>query len=499
MRVQMLLGAVGMNHLASTSLLLTLLSACATESDIWWPQEDPGGKADSFATIKGSDIPSQHVDPSKSYMLTRGIETLRKVGAFDMVQDRLVQRIDGIIANMPADRKLHLAELVRMESPAIQDSLFPDEVAALPSYWKMMEAPATNDFVTGPDATFGVVDAATPPGPAVVPAKLAITSLAAELQTAASRLQNKYNADGDASTVQYEDLSNAIANPAPFTPEEISAFQRTQVVFREQAVATAAAELVVSPTPGPYAKAITVGPLKLDVAGDTRIDEARTHSGSQLKTTLVATQTQVTTATLPTDTMLLMISKDSLAETAYATGVVQVGSGQHVFELWKNGQRTFHTNVHTPALTRRQTLDLGNHLDYTLVAGLTPLVRNVVSGTAVSGWVTKFDFTKTAVAPTDPVPQQALNMTATPHVKIPVGRYRIPNVNMMLHVYPNNVLWLVSVNQTGHRMLPQTVTNNAAPARFVNTPLGAAFDVATSTLRINNYPSVVLNASMRDI
>ena len=494
-----------MQRLASSLLLATLLAACGTDDDIWFPAEDPGGKADAFTTIKGSDIPSQHVDPSKSYMLSRRITTLQQVGAFDMVQDRLAQRIDGIIANMPMDGKLHLSELVRMETAAIHDSLFPEEVAALPTYWKMMEAPSTNDFVEGPDTTFGVVDAATPPGPAVVPASLAISSLATDLQTAATRLQNKYDADANPSTVQYPDLVNGLANPGAFTPAEISAFQRIQVVFREQAVAVAVNEIVVSPPPGPFTKDVTVGPIALNVAGDTQFDEERTHSGSQLVTKLVATQTQVTTATLPADGKLVIIEKSSLSESVLPTGVVPIGAGQHVFEVWEQGQRTFHTTVHTPSLTRTERIDLGSQLDYTLVAGLTPLVRNVVSATAASGWNAKFNFTKTAVNPSQPVNQQALQMTATPTVKIPVGRYQIGTTNMKLHVYPNNVLWIVTNNQSNNnqafRLLPQTNSSSGGvPGRFVNQSLTATFDVATSTLRLSNQGvSMAFNASMRDI
>jgi hypothetical protein len=496
-----------MKRLASSLLLSSLLAACGSDSDsdIWFPAEDPGGKADVFGTIKGSDIPSQHVDPSKSYILSRQIKTLQQVGAFDMVQDRLALRIDGIIANMPTDGKFHLAELVRMETPAIHDSLFPDEVAALPSYWKMMEAPATNDVVVGPDATFGVVDAALPPGPAAVPANLAITSLAADLQTAASRLQNKYDADANPSTVQYPDVLNGIANPGAFTPAEIAAFQRIQIVFREQAVAIAAPEIVVSPSPGPYVTNVMVGPIQLRVDGDTRFDEERTHTGTQLQTTLVATQNQVTTATLPQDAKLLMINKGSLGESTSSTGVVSVGAGQHVFELWQNGQRTFHTNVHSPALTRLQTLDLRDQLDYTLVAGLAPLVRNVVSATGTSSSANaKFNFTKTAVNPTEPINQTALTRTATPILKIPAGRYPIPNVNMTLHVYPNNVMWIVTGNATnnnqGFRLLPQAGPSGAPPTRFVHQQLTATFDVATSNLRlINSSVNVTLTAAMRDV
>ena len=122
-----------MKSLISCLVAVTFISACASDDqDIWYPSEDPGGKADAFSTVKGSDIPSAHVDATKSYLLSRTIETLQTVGALDMVEARLAARVDGIIANMPADGKLHLAELVRMEDPGIHASLFPDEVAALP-------------------------------------------------------------------------------------------------------------------------------------------------------------------------------------------------------------------------------------------------------------------------------------------------------------------------------------------------------------------------------
>lgn len=490
-----------MKRLTSTFLLTTLLAACGTDSDIWMPSDAGGGKADAFTTIKGSDIPSQHVDPNKSYILSRQIATLQQVGAFDVVQDRLALRIDGIIANMPSDKRLHLAELVRMETSAIHDSLFPEEVAALPTYWKMMEAPTTSDFVVGPDTTFGVVDSATPPGPAVVPANLAITSLAAELQSAATRLQNKHDADGNPSTVQYLDLVNGIAMPGPFTPAEVQAFTTIQAVFRDKAIATSASEIVVSPAPGTYTKDMMVGPIGLHIEGNTTFTEERTNNGSQLLTKLDATQTQITTVALPPNmnAKLVMIDKERIGESTHPAGLISIPGGQYVFELWVAGQRTFHTNVHASDLTRTQTIDLSDKLDYTLVAGLTPLVRNISSATFDGSAIARFSFNKTAVNPTAPVNQIALPRVATPVVKIPVGRYTLPNTNIQLQVFPNNVLWLVS-NQQGFRLLPVLNPSTLMPARFFNQPMRATFDPATNGLRIDNQGvALTLSASMRDI
>ncbi len=484
--------------LLASFLFVTLVSACSTDDGIWYPPDDVGGKADAFTTIKGSDIPSAFVDANKSYLLSRKIASLQAVGAFDMVEDRLAQRIDGIIANMPADGRLHLAELVRMETPAIHDSLFADEKAALPKLWKMVEAPDADVLVTGPDVTFGVLDTATPPGPAVPPSLLAITSLAADLQTPATRLQNKYNADNNATTVMLADLDNAIANPGAFTQAEITAFRTIQAVFREQAVAQATSQISVSPPPGAFAKDATVGPIALHMEGTTRYDEERQYvSNSQLITRLTATQNQTTTVTLPQDAKLVAISKSSAEETTAPTGPLALGAGPYVIEVWKGGQRTFSTNVQAPALARTQMLDLGDKLDYTLVGGLQPLVRNVASAMfSGSSATARFTFDKTAVAPTGTVDASAVQRTASPLVKIAVGRYTLTAANIVLYVYPNNVLWLSRGNQL-FRMLPAP-NGFSNPVRYVNAQLNATFDTSTNALFVNSQ-NFTLASSMRDI
>jgi hypothetical protein len=489
-----------MKSAVSQFLLLGFVTACTASDDgIWFPAEDPGGKADAFTTINGSDIPSTNVDPNKRYMLSRRIDGLQMVGALDMVQDPLVRRIDGIIANMPADGNLHLAELVRMESPNIHPSLFPAEQAALPQLWKMMEAPDTNNSLVGAGAAFGVVDSSLPPGPAIVPANLAITSLSTDYQDAARRLQNVHNNDNNAATLQLIDLDQAIAAPQPFTPAEIQLFHQLQLVFREKAVATSAAETAVSPIPGTYTKDQTLGPIGIHVDGVTHIDEERVMNTSwQLTVRLSATQTQTTTVTLPQDAKLFVLNKDSRDERVTGGGVFAIDNGQYVVEVWKAGQRTFSTNLQTPALTRNETLNLTEQLDYTLTTGISPLVRNIRSaGFANSAYTLKATFDKTVVPPQAPVDQNVLPRLASPVVKLPTGRYTVPSLgNVALLVYPNNVLW-VQRGQEMYRLLPYG--NNAGGIRYYTSSLQMSFEPTSNVLYTPQFGQVTLSASSRDI
>jgi len=493
-----------MNKIRSvTSGLLIALgftSACSTSDDIWYPPGSEGGKADSFTTIKGGDIPSAYVSASKSYLISRRIDSLKTVLALDMVETRLADRIDGIIANMPADGRLHLAELVRMEDPAIFNSLFPDEKMALPRLWTKVEAPSANDLVVGPDVGFGVVDTASPPGPAVPPANLTISTLpTAELQAAATRLQNIYNADGSATTVQLADLDNGIAHPGAFTPAEVTAFGTISALFREKAVATADATLVLSAGPGSFASNATLGPIGLAFAGTTRIEEERQHYSSTLTLRLTAIQTQTATATLPQDNFVAVISKDTTNEAVFGTGAVpSLTAGPYVVEVWKMGQRVFSTNAVLPVTSREQRIELLDKLDYTLSTALAPLVRNTVSATYVNGAsVAKFSYDKTVVAPMGTPDPNTLSRVATPTVKIPVGRYTFASVQTTLLVYPNNVMWVQRGGQF-FRLLPQG--NGGVPTRFWNQQLNSYFDTANNQFYLGASSfSTVLNASMRDI
>jgi hypothetical protein len=470
----------------------------------------PGGagKADGYTTIKGSDIPSAYVDPNKSYMIQRNIANLNTVGALDAVEAPLAKRIDGIIANMPADGLLNLAELVRMENPTINASLFPQEKAALPKLWKLVEAPDSQDAVFGPKDNFGSLDQSLQPAAAVMPATLAISSLSAELQDPATRLQNLYNSDGNTATVSYADLTSGIANPSPFTQAEVTAFGTIQAVFRTQAVAQGDARFVLSPGPGAFTQDATLGPATFHMTGTVKLDETRQAYYSTMTASLTATETLASTVVLPASAQVLVLAQDSGAETVFGSGNVpnSVPSGDFVFEVWSGGSRMFVTNANLPVLNSTATIPLNDKLDYTVMSGLTPLVRNLNSATFTytGGYYTSnvhYTYDKMTIPPPTTIQQQAVTYTASPTVTIPVGRYSIAGTQGKLYVYPNNVLWF-SYGTTPYRLTVQA-NPNAVPTRFANTTgLNASFDASQNVLQCTQCQPVIsvkLDASMRDI
>jgi hypothetical protein len=102
----------------------------------WLPPPAAAGKADGIDVLAGADIPSPLVEPDKLYLRDRDIGNLTRVGALDELETRLARRVDGIIANLPADGRLHIAELVRLGEPKFVETLFEDERERLPRLWQ---------------------------------------------------------------------------------------------------------------------------------------------------------------------------------------------------------------------------------------------------------------------------------------------------------------------------------------------------------------------------
>jgi hypothetical protein len=498
-----------------TSLLLVLASSACTSTgsdDIWMPQGGEGGKADGYTTVKGSDIPSAYVDPNKYYIIKRQIGSLTTVGALDADETTLAKRVDGIIANMPADGAMHLAELVRMEDPTIHASLFPGEQAALPKVWKIMQAPDAHDLLAGPTDNFAALDTSTQPAAAVPPANLAIASLSSDLQAPAQRLENLYNSDGITSTVTLADLAMGVANPGSFTPDEVTAFGKIQAVFRTQAVAYGVARLSVSPGPGPFTYDGTLGAVGFHVAGKMSLSEERSvwSNETSMTTSFTATQSTSATASPPTGGQVLVLSQDSGNEATFGQGAVpSFPAGTYVFEVWQAGQRTFSSNASLPAMTTTQTIDLHDKLDYALASGLNILARNVVSATATQSssypYPTTYDVQYSYDKAASPMPanasQPAFAATNSPAVTLPVGRYSFPQQGVILYVYAGNILW-VSVNGSLARMLPMG-NRGSAPNMFeTSTSPYVTFTASNNQLNCSNSGcsiSVTLDGSMRDI
>ncbi len=156
------------------TLLTLVLASCSQSPGDWYPPDPPSGKADGFDFLAGSSIPSQFVDTSRRYLRQRRIGVLSDVG-LDADHLALANRVDGVMANSPADGYLHVAELVKMEQPGVFDSLFPSEQAMLADLWKLMLVP-TQEIHVMPSALDNTVTEKLP-GPVTLPVNFQITEL----------------------------------------------------------------------------------------------------------------------------------------------------------------------------------------------------------------------------------------------------------------------------------------------------------------------------------
>jgi hypothetical protein len=222
---------------------------------------------------------------------------------------------------------------------------------------------------------------------------------------------------------------------------------------------------------------------------------------SSLTTTLTATQTLSAAATLPSGAQVFVLSQDTGAEAVFPAGTVpSLPAGVYVFEVWQTGQRSFSTNAQLPVMTSQQQIALNDKLDYTLMSGLTPLVRNL-AGATQSGNTFAVHFTYDATTiPPPTVSQLAVQRTATPTVTIPVGRYSFPASSAIFYVYPNNVLWLSRGGQM-FRLLPSG-SSVGVPQAFAAQGFPVSFTATNNNLWCSGCTpniNVVLKGSMRDI
>jgi hypothetical protein len=202
------------------SALLVLSSTACTASEGAGATDIEAETAENavITRVSGSTTGSNYADGSKTYLSVRTIVTLARVGALNGVLHDVALRADGIIANQPADGRVSLKELVRLEEPTIFGTLFPEEKAALPKIWELMETTssgATALPAVGPLPAVAALDQSQPAGTLTEPTELDIASLPGDLQAIARRVQLSLNADGNASTIALADLTAALASPAP--------------------------------------------------------------------------------------------------------------------------------------------------------------------------------------------------------------------------------------------------------------------------------------------
>ena len=215
--------------------LALVAAACAADvqpSEPWMAPRPAGGKADEIVMIRGADVPSRHADDAATYLHDRSLWALREVGALEGVRSSVASRADGIIDALPADGRLDIEELVRLEESPYFDLLFPEEQDALPSLWPLLEIPDSDTHsVDFSDLEPLAVEERSVEPELTLPDWLRIDEFSVGLRDALRRMQLGFNDDGDRDTVSLADIDGALANPGAFTPAEIAAIERARAEF----------------------------------------------------------------------------------------------------------------------------------------------------------------------------------------------------------------------------------------------------------------------------
>lgn len=420
-------------------LTLTLL-ACA-------PQASLNGEADDIASltselitrVQGSTIASPNVDKTKVYLSVRSISTLESLGALSGPLGTLARRVDGVIGAKPADGRFSVAEILRMEQPSYIRTLFPDERAALPALWALLETtpldPTPVNVANLP--AFAPADASAPATVPLKPPKLAISTLPSALQTDARRLEMIVDSDGDRETITEADIDDPLRDPDPWTADEIDAFKAIKQLFIARAGTTLKYALQV---PAPFSVKNTVatwGGVTLDVEQSLRYEETRGatffhgSSDSSLDVSLNARRASRAVLNLLPGQRLVLIDINSETERLVSGELSWEFDGTVVAEVWSGSTRVGSYRAALPKIsTVDERVDLQAYVDYQLLSGGTPLVKNATTAgvrydTYYTQYSATFTFDTTALSRPPGVDAAALDKLATPKSSLLPGRYEM--------------------------------------------------------------------------
>jgi hypothetical protein len=443
-----------MSRLPIFASLLAVTASCTGGDEIWLPPSSTG-KADGVSILDGADIPSQYVDATKRYLTGRSLASLRTVGALTGVMDTITARADGIIANLPANGRLEAAELVRMEDPSIFATLFADEKAALPRVWPHLLAPANVAIkVASPAGELTATATRTEPSGLTQPALLQISTLPADLQTVAKRVELVHNADNATATIHVSDIESVIAMPQAFTQDEIQQLREILAVFHARATSAADAKAVV-PAPGHSESSTAIGGLTLELEADITIREQRGSRKSDgfFDWTGRLDLEQRLRATMTGGDSVILLQLGTDAEnvlTGASAEVASLAASDYVVERYSAAGKRLESHLVTmPAFKSGEVKsDISELIDYDLrLANNTALIKNATettSGAYGSGSQYRAVFEYATTQHTNPNASTiVVDILATPQITLPTGRYKVRDRNgteYVLDIYPQNVV-----------------------------------------------------------
>lgn len=329
------------------ALSFVLLSQACTQAPA--PTGSCSGKCDDAAT-PGDEIPSPHVDPSKSYLRDRDIGTLHLVGAMDEATEFALYRIDDLSAGAE-DGRIEIDELLGAESDAVWDVLTPEEQDAVIAAWPLLEAP--EQALPAPlDAEPPLVEdiTADPTPPKLAPAR-PISGLPAAVQSTATELQQLANADNKASTISPADIDWARAHSDQFTTAELGELGQVYDMFLRDALASVPTATVVVPMTSPdVPEQGTVAGVELSRVSTVFINEQRlfqtrtspfTAESWQAEMTISRT-TELRARTVDSQDKAVLVDVTAGRDhqiTSTSTSLPSTAGGTHVLEIWRAGQR----------------------------------------------------------------------------------------------------------------------------------------------------------------
>jgi len=478
------------------AVALLALAACTAQE----AEPATAGESEIISLVPGSGIQSPNARTDATYLSVRSIDNLRAVNALPGALSDLATRVDGIIATHP-DGRLSVQELLQIEKPGFIETLFPEERAALPKLWALMETTNANPtVVTVPDASqISVEDLSANATNPIEPANLVISTLPGDLQRIAQRLQLTQDSDSDNTTVTKADLAGAIAHPAAYLPNEIEQLKSIQKLFLDRAGTTLSAKVKVNAPVGTTSSLANWGPAQLSLQSSLDFSELRQRDSVNLTTTVTGHVSQRAVVTLSSSVQVLMLDTGTEKEALVASGQLQADAGTKTVEIWQSGTRIGSYRTTIPALKAVDTqIDLSQYADYTFVlADGTTLVRNATAFQQVyvggsGGYSNNVTFTY-ATEPTEAqlVDPTTVNSTNTPKPVVAAGRYSVPcgtvEGNVTVDIFPEGILRITRTNGTVQRAVFRNnqFTLPNGDLRFNYTP-------SSNSLQITNSAGTVL-------
>lgn len=422
--------------------VLPLVAACGVDSI----EAEP--VAASYDFHGPGTVSSRFADPKATYLPRRPIQTLDRLGALTPAQAAVAKRVDGILANRPADGWVSVEELVRAEQADKWPAFLDDEQALFPAIWALMKAPEGKS----PDmaAPFGVSrgeDLSTSATSAVPPV-LKVAQLPPELQTTARRLERLFDQDSDDDTVAVADAEAAVAQPSAFTAAEVEDLRKIAAFLRASATNQGGRAIVRVPGPGKtdrvlfQDRGIAISASRtVSFAGSRKTTGSSVGSFAEKVFPIVSTVTMkvedAVDLAIPAGTTLVVVKSDG-EQCVYEASrrlptyeAVCPSNAPVAIELWKAGVRVESAFAKlTSANSSTYDIDLSAYADYDFVLEDGTQLQQVWTRT-VKGFdafqqgnsIAEFTYER-AARQVPGVDASLVAKLAPPTFQLPLGRYR---------------------------------------------------------------------------